>query len=38
MENETMTGAQFTACMEGREIEAASSTALFDDILGQNEE
>ena len=30
LENETMTGAQFEACMENRAIEAASSTAMFD--------
>ena len=30
MEHETMTGEQFTACMENRVIEEASSTALFD--------
>ena len=30
MENETMTGAQFADCMEGREISQRSSTALFD--------
>ena len=30
MENETMTGAQFDDCMEGREISQRSSTALFD--------
>ena len=30
MEHETMTGDQFAACMENREIEEASSTALFD--------
>ncbi len=28
--NESMTGAQFTACMEGREIGQGSDTALFD--------
>ena len=32
LENETMTGAQFEACMEDRTIEAASSTAMFDQI------
>ena len=31
LENETMTGAQFTACMEGKEIEAdESDTTMFD--------
>ena len=30
MEHETMTGAQFADCMEGREISEASTTALFD--------
>ena len=30
MEHETMTGEQFTACMENKQIEEASSTALFD--------
>ena len=28
--NESMTGEQFTACMEGREIQESSSTSLFD--------
>jgi len=32
LENETMTGAQFEACMKDRTIEAASSTAMFDQI------
>ncbi len=32
LENESMTGAQFTACMEGREIAEASDTALLDDF------
>ena len=32
LENETMTGAQFEACMEDRTIEAASSTAMFDQL------
>jgi len=31
MAHETMTGAQFADCMEGRQISEASSTALFDD-------
>ncbi len=30
LEHESMTGAQFTACMEGNEIGEASATALFD--------
>jgi cell division protease FtsH len=30
LEHETMTGAQFLACMEGREIAEASSTSLFE--------
>ena len=30
MEHETMTGEQFSACMEGKEIAEGSSTALFD--------
>ena len=30
LEHESMTGAQFTACMEGDEIGEASTTALFD--------
>ena len=30
LENETMSGAQFTACMEGKPIEEQSSTSLFD--------
>ena len=30
MEHETMTGEQFAACMEGKEIAESSSTALFD--------
>ena len=30
MDNETMTGAQFTACMEGRPIGEASETAMLD--------
>lgn len=32
LEHETMTGAQFAACMEGKVIDAASSTALLDDF------
>jgi cell division protease FtsH len=30
MKNETMSGAQFAACMEGQPIEKQSSTSLFD--------
>ena len=30
LENETMTGEQFAACMEGREIPEATKTSLFD--------
>ena len=30
LENETMTGAQFTACMEGRSVGEASETAMLD--------
>ena len=30
LQNETMTSAQFRACMEGNEIEAASDTAMFE--------
>jgi cell division protease FtsH len=32
LEHETMSGAQFTACMEGRPIEEQSSTSLFDAV------
>ncbi len=32
LEHESMTGAQFTACMEGKEISDASDTALLDDF------
>lgn len=32
LENETMTGAQFAACMEGLPIEAASATSMLDDF------
>ena len=32
LENETMTGAQFAACMEGREIEESKETTIFDNI------
>ena len=30
LENETMTGAQFADCMEGREIEESSNSSLLD--------
>ncbi len=32
LENETMSGAQFTACMEGRPIEEQSETSLFENL------
>ncbi len=32
LEHESMTGAQFAACMEGKEIDLASETALLDDF------
>ncbi len=32
LEHESMTGAQFTACMEGKDISEASDTALLDDF------
>ena len=32
LEHESMTGEQFAACMEGREIGAASQTSMFDDF------
>ena len=32
MAHETMSGAQFTACMEGRPIDEQSATSLFDTI------
>ena len=32
-----MTGAQFEACMEDRTIEAASATAMFDQIPEEKE-
>ena len=38
MEYETMTGSQFAACMEGREIAESSATALFDDFAETSEE
>ena len=36
LEHESMTGEQFAACMEGRAIENASSTSMFDGF-GENE-
>jgi len=36
--NETMTGDQFRACMEGREIEEATQTSLFDAFQTESEE
>ena len=38
MENETMTGEQFQACMEGREIGEATQTSLFDTFQTGSEE
>ena len=32
LENETMSGKQFTQCMKGETIEGGSSTAMFDDL------
>ena len=37
LEHENMTGAQFAACMEGKEIGESSATALLDEF-GENEE
>ena len=37
VEHETMTGEQFAACMEGREIGEASSTSLFDEHIPTEE-
>jgi cell division protease FtsH len=34
LENESMTGEQFAACMEGKEITDASTTGMFDDFAG----
>lgn len=34
MENETMSGAQFAACMEGKEIQEAGETVLFEGFEG----
>jgi len=38
MEHENMTGEQFAACMEGKEIGEASATALFDTQTEENTE
>ena len=38
LENETMTGAQFRACMEGRQIEADSNTNIFFSQTGESSE
>ena len=38
LEHESMTGDQFTALMEGREVEEASATALFDGFADAEEE
>ena len=38
LEHESMTGDQFTALMEGREVEDASATALFDGFADAEEE
>ncbi len=35
VKNETMTGAQFAACMEGKPVGETSETALFDDYKGE---
>ena len=37
LEHENMTGAQFAACMEGKEIGEGSATALLDDFRDTNE-
>ena len=37
LEHETMSGAQFTACMEGKPIEAQSTTSLFDVVTESDE-
>ncbi len=37
LDNETMTGEQFAACMEGHQIEEASATALFDSNMPTEE-
>ena len=38
MEHETMTGEQFAACMEGKEIAESSATALFDGFEAKENE
>ena len=38
LEHESMSGEQFVACMEGREIAERSSTSLFDGFAEKNEE
>ena len=38
LEHESMTGDQFAALMEGREVEDASATALFDGFADAEEE
>ena len=38
MTHETMSGAQFTACMEGKPIEEQSTTSLFDAVDEENPE
>jgi cell division protease FtsH len=37
VENESMTGAQFEACMEGRQIPETSDTAVFDNFREEEE-
>jgi hypothetical protein len=37
MEHENMTGAQFAACMEGKEVGEGSATALLDDFRDTDE-
>ena len=37
VENESMTGAQFEACMEGRQIPETSDTAVFDNFREDEE-
>ena len=38
LEHENMTGAQFAACMEGKEIGESSATSLLDDVREETEE
>ncbi len=38
LDNESMTGAQFAACMEGRDIGEASATAMFDKFQEESKE